>query len=296
MHLQNASPHPTKQAARLFRHRSEHMLRDPIMVLSRQTQRIVSQLFLNHTLSHYVIMAKTIRPAAICEVTVPATIEGKPISKEREDYLKTIYNHQQNEAPVRTTTIARSLGVEPASVTGVIKRLAELGLLDYQPYKGVTLTEEGERVALEVIRHHRLIELYLIDALGYSWDEVHEEAERLEHAVSSLFIERIAKALGNPQIDPHGSPIPTEEGEIEPRAGIALDALHIGQGGQIARVDDDDPELLRYLGELGIRPGAEVAVLDIAPFGGPIRIHVSGTNQAIGPKAASHVYVRLHAP
>jgi DtxR family Mn-dependent transcriptional regulator len=227
---------------------------------------------------------------------VPAKIEGKPISKEREDYLKTIYHHQQNEAPVRTTIIARTLGVEPASVTGVIKRLAELDLLEYQPYKGVTLTEEGEKVALEVIRHHRLIELYLIEALGYSWDEVHEEAERLEHAVSSLFIERIADALGNPQIDPHGSPIPTEEGEIEPRAGVALDVLRVGQGGHIARVDDDDPDLLRYLGELGIRPGAEIAVLDIAPFGGPIRIYVSGQNQAIGPEAASHVFVRLHAP
>jgi DtxR family Mn-dependent transcriptional regulator len=225
---------------------------------------------------------------------VPAKIDDKPISKEREDYLKTIYHHQQNEAPVRTTTIARSLGVEPASVTGVIKRLAELDLLEYQPYKGVILTEEGERVALEVVRHHRLIELYLIEALGYSWDEVHEEAERLEHAVSSLFIERIAHALGNPHIDPHGSPIPTEQGEIEPRGGVALDAVRVGQGGHIAQVDDDDPELLRYLGELGIRPGAEVAVLGIAPFGGPIRLNVSGKSQAIGPEAASHVYVRLH--
>jgi DtxR family Mn-dependent transcriptional regulator len=225
---------------------------------------------------------------------VPAKIDDKPISKEREDYLKTIYHHQQNEAPVRTTVIARSLGVEPASVTGVIKRLAELDLLEYQPYKGVILTEEGERVALEVIRHHRLIELYLIEALGYSWDEVHAEAERLEHAVSSLFIERIAEALGNPHIDPHGSPIPTEQGEIEPRAGVPLDDIRVGQGGHIARVDDDDPELLRYLGDLGIRPGAEVAVLDIAPFGGPIRLNVSGHSRAIGPEAAAHVYVRIH--
>ena len=119
------------------------------------------------------------------------------LTKEREDYLKAIYHLQHEESPVRTTIIARALGVEPASVTGVIKRLSESELVDYQPYRGVTLTRQGERIALEVIRHHRLIELYLIEALGYSWDEVHDEAERLEHAVSPLFIERISESLGS---------------------------------------------------------------------------------------------------
>lgn len=215
------------------------------------------------------------------------------ISKEREDYLKTIYHLQHEETPVRTTTIARALGIEPASVTGVIKRLSELDLLNYEPYKGVSLTEDGRRVALEIIRHHRLIELYLIEKLGYGWDEVHDEAERLEHAVSPLFIERISDALGNPHIDPHGSPIPTEDGKIGPRTGVSLSELTVGQGGHLARVEDDDPDLLRYLGGLGMVPGADIVVLDIAPFGGPIRVNVNGTEQALGPEAAANVYIEL---
>lgn len=215
------------------------------------------------------------------------------ITKEREDYLKTIYHLQQEENPVRTTTIARALSVEPASVTGVIKRLSELNLLHYEPYKGVSLTDDGRRVALEVIRHHRLIELYLIEKLDYSWDEVHDEAERLEHAVSPLFIERISAAMGNPQIDPHGSPIPTKDGQISPRAGIALSELTVGQGGRVARVNDDDPDLLRYLGGLGMVPQADLVVLDVAPFGGPIRVKVGGHDQSLGPEAAANVFIEL---
>lgn len=230
------------------------------------------------------------------EDSVPARDPEKPISKEREDYLKAIYHLQQEESPVRTTTIARTLGVEPASVTGVIKRLSELDYLDYEPYKGVTLTAEGERIALEVIRHHRLIELYLIEALGYRWDEVHDEAEGLEHVVSPLFIERIEAALGHPEIDPHGAPIPTKDGQIEPTSDIALNQLNAGQGGTVSRVDDDDPALLRYLAKLGIRPGTEIAVLDVAPFGGPIRLNVDGERQALGPEAASHVFITLSVP
>lgn len=227
---------------------------------------------------------------------MPVRGSEKHISKEREDYLKTVYHLQQDEAPVRTTTIARALSVEPASVTGVIKRLAELDYLEYQPYKGVTLTDEGEKIALEIIRHHRLIELYLIEALGYEWDEVHDEAERLEHVVSPLFIERIAAALGHPEIDPHGAPIPTPDGQIEPQSGISLDEMVSGQGGLVTQVDDDDPDLLRYLARLGIRPGSEVSILDVQPFGGPIQLSVDGKQQALGPQAASHVFVQIVAP
>ncbi len=215
------------------------------------------------------------------------------LTKEREDYLKAIYHLQQERAPVQTTTLARALNVEPASVTGVIKRLAELNLVEYQPYHGVTLTEQGEKFALEIIRHHRLIELYLIKALGYTWDEVHEEAERLEHAVSPLFIERIAAILGNPELDPHGSPIPTSDGRIEPTTGRPLSELAPDQHGLIVRVDDQTPDLLRYLGDLGIRLGAQIAVLEVAPFGGPISVQVGGQKQILGPQAASHVFVRL---
>ncbi len=220
-------------------------------------------------------------------------MQAKKITKERQDYLKTVYHLQLEESPVRTTALAKALGVEPASVTGVIKRLAELDLLEHQLYRGVTLTEQGEKVALEIIRHHRLIELYLIEALGYSWDEVHDEAERLEHVVSPLFIERIAAALGHPEIDPHGAPIPSEDGEIEPQTGHALSTLEARQGGTVARVDDDDPDLLRYLARLGIRPGAEVVVLDIAPYNGPIQVQVDAETHALGPEAASHVFVEL---
>jgi len=215
------------------------------------------------------------------------------ITREREDYLKTIYKLQQEESPVRTNSIAHSLGVEPASVTGVIKRLAELGYLEHQPYKGVVLTRAGELVALEVIRHHRLIELYLIQSLGYSWDEVHNEAERLEHAVSPLFIERIEAVLGYPKIDPHGAPIPTTDGHIAPRKGTRLSELQVGQHGNVARVSDDDPGLLRYLASLEIRPGAAITVRTIEPYGGPIGIEVDGAERSVGPQAAAQVFVEI---
>jgi DtxR family Mn-dependent transcriptional regulator len=215
------------------------------------------------------------------------------ITQEREDYLKTIYKIELEESPVRTTAIAKALGVEPASVTGVIKRLAELDLLEHQPYKGVTLTPSGRKVALSVIRRHRLVELYLTQSLGYSWDEVHDEAERLEHAVSDKFIERIAAILGHPESDPHGSPIPTREGTIAPRVGHPLSTLVAGQNGMVARVSDDDPALLRYLATLGIQPGSEVRVRDVAPYGGPIHIRIDNSEHDIGIEAASHVYIEL---
>ncbi len=213
------------------------------------------------------------------------------ITHERQDYIKVIYKLEQEESPARTTTIAKALGVEPASVTGIIKRLSELELVDYEPYKGVTLTEEGRKIALEVIRNHRLIELYLIEALGYSWDEVHDEAERLEHVVSEKFQERIAAVLGYPEIDPHGEPIPTKDGQIAETSNLCLGDLKDGQTGTIQRVDDSDPGLLRYLGELGLRPGAEVHIKSVAPYGGPITITVDGSEHAIGPQAAASIFI-----
>ena len=178
-------------------------------------------------------------------------------------------------------------------MTGVIKRLAELQLVNHRPYKGVTLTTAGEKIALEVIRHHRLIELYLIEALGYSWDEVHEEAERLEHVVSDLFEERIAEALGHPEFDPHGSPIPTKNGQIAPQTGLSLNELTAGQKGQVIRVNDEDPDLLRYLGRLGIRPGARIMILEIAPYGGSISVEIDNVFHDLGAEAAIHIFVEL---
>ncbi len=226
-------------------------------------------------------------------MTPKLSVGADVITREREDYLKTIYKLQQDESPVRTTAIAKALGVEPASVTGVVKRLAELDYVEHEPYRGVTLTAAGEKVALEVIRNHRLVELYLIEALGYGWDEVHDEAERLEHAVSPLFIERIAAVLGFPEIDPHGAPIPTQDGHIAPRTGLRLSEMESGQRGLVARVSDDDPGLLRYLASLGIRPGVEVEVLHVEPYGGPIQVNIGGGGHALGPQAASQIYVNI---
>ncbi len=227
---------------------------------------------------------------------MPQDLSAQDITSERQDYLKMVFQLQYSENPVRTTTIARALGVEPASVTGVIKRLAETGLLDYRPYKGVSLTEQGEKIALEIIRNHRLIELFLVESLGYSWDEVHEEAERLEHVVSPRFVERIDNTLGHPEIDPHGEPIPSEDGVIKPPSGTPLTEIETGVGGIVCRVDDDDPELLRYLASLGIEPGQQIVVLKHEPYGGPLSVRVGGdSDHLLGIEAAKHVYVTINS-
>jgi DtxR family Mn-dependent transcriptional regulator len=215
----------------------------------------------------------------------------KRITQERQDYLKAIYHLQQEDLPVRTTSIARVLGIEPASVTGVIQRLADLGLLDYQPYRGVTLTSEGERTALDIIRRHRLIELFLIESLGYSWDEVHDEAEGLEHVVSPLFIERLATILGHPEIDPHGSPIPTRDGQIEPEAGYPLSELPAGATGIVVRVDDKDPGLLRHLADIGIMPGTIIRVPSSAHNEEQLPIRLGDRLYTLALDAAQRVFV-----
>ena len=215
------------------------------------------------------------------------------ITHERQDYLKTIYKLQPQESPVRTTSIAAALGVEPGSVTGVIKRLADLKLVNYERYRGVTLTDAGEKIALEVIRHHRLLELYLMEALGYKWDEVDAEAEKLEHVISERFEERIAAMLGHPEIDPHGSPIPSKEGIIQPRRGIPLSDVNSGQRATVRRVEDDNPELLRYLEKLGLLPDAALRVVEVAPFGGPVHVMIGDRKHALGADVANQIFVTL---
>ncbi|HEX2129773.1 MAG TPA: metal-dependent transcriptional regulator, partial [Solirubrobacterales bacterium] len=181
-----------------------------------------------------------------------------------EDYAKAIYAlERRDEGPVGTSALAERLGVSPGTVTAMVKRLAELGLAVHEPYRGVTLTDAGRRVALEVIRHHRLIESFLADALGMPWDRVHDEAEVLEHYISEDLEERIAAALGDPSHDPHGDPIPDRKLALaEEPAGIALSELEPGDSATFARVSDSDPEMLRYLAEREIRPGATVTVRD----------------------------------
>ncbi len=187
-----------------------------------------------------------------------------------EDYAKAIYALERRAGkPVSTNALAARLGVTAASASGMVKRLGELGLVSHEPYRGVSLTDAGRRVALEVIRHHRLLELYLVKSLGVPWDRVHEEAEVLEHVLSEELEELIAAKLGDPVYDPHGDPIPSRELTIEEPETESLEALPDGTRGVFARVSDSDPEMLRYLAERGIAPGAELEVIERQPFGGP---------------------------
>jgi DtxR family Mn-dependent transcriptional regulator len=194
---------------------------------------------------------------------------GSEISDAVENYAKAIYALEQREDTVTTNAIAERMGVTAASASGMVKKLDGLGLVSHQPYKGVKLTEAGERVALEVIRHHRLLELYLAESLDVPWDRVHAEAEVLEHVLSEELEELIAAKLGNPTVDPHGDPIPTADLVIEERPTSALADLEAGARATFVRISDSDPEMLRYLAERGIAPGDGFEVIDKQPFEGP---------------------------
>lgn len=208
-----------------------------------------------------------------------------------EDYLKAIYEAGHGSVSVATSDIAQRLNLTAASVSGMVRRLADQGLVSYEKYRGVTLTESGRRAALRTLRRHRVIEAYLSNALDYPWDRVHAEAERLEHAASDELVDRMAAAIGEPLVDPHGAPIPSREGLVDETEYISLADLGAGFGATVVRVSDDDPEMLRYLGELAIRPGAELVVLSKAPYDGPISLRVSGAVLSIGPSLASQVLV-----
>jgi DtxR family Mn-dependent transcriptional regulator len=234
-----------------------------------------------------------------------------------EDYLKAIFEieaadaageHEQATA-AGTNEIAQALGIAPASVTGMLRRLAEQGLISYERYRGVRLSDAGRRAALRTIRRHRVIEAYLTKALGYPWDRVHEEAERLEHAASDDLIDRMAAAIGEPRTDPHGAPIPTREGTLDAPPLVPLVNVAVGDVVRIRQVGDRDPERLRYLAELGVTPGADVRVVARAPFGGPITLRIvregsersrelgrtvaAAKERAIGPMLAAQVFVEI---
>src|SRR5438309_9727396 len=193
------------------------------------------------------------------------------VSSAIEDYAKAIYALEGREGEaVSTNALAERLGVTAASASGMVKRLGELGLVEHEPYRGVSLTDEGRRVALEVMRHHRLLELYLVQSLGVPWDQVHKEAEVLEHVLSEELEELIAAKLGDPTRDPHGDPIPTRELTIEEGPSLSLQALDGGARGRFARISDSDPDMLRFLAERGIAPGDEFEVIEKQPFDGPL--------------------------
>lgn len=212
-----------------------------------------------------------------------------------EDYLKSIYEITREDLRASTNQIAERMGVTPASVTGMIQKMAtaEPPLVEYQKHRGVALTDHGESIALEIIRHHRLLELFLHETLGYSWDEVHGEADRLEHVISEDFEERIARALGNPSHDPHGHPIPTRDFRLPPQSGQRLSELRPGQQARVQRVGDAEPELLRYLSSIGLTPQTRVAVLEYSAFDDNLRLQVNGQDKPVvlGPRVTRQIYI-----
>jgi DtxR family Mn-dependent transcriptional regulator len=221
--------------------------------------------------------------------------QGDRITPAIEDYLKAIYTLQQQGGAVSTSMLGEQRGSKPGSVTGMIKKLAEMNLVQHTPYQGVQLTPSGERIALEVIRHHRLIELYLVEALGYSWDEVHEEAERLEHVISEKLEARIAARLGNPDVDPHGDPIPTLDGTLPVSDDLRLGDLAVAERVRVVRVRDQGAERLRYLADIGLVPGACVEVVESAPFDGPVSLRVGQVVHALDRRMARTIVVEREA-
>jgi DtxR family Mn-dependent transcriptional regulator len=213
------------------------------------------------------------------------------LSQALQDYLKVIYKLGENGNVVTTNDIARELKLVPASVTNMLKRLAELRLCKHASYKGVALSESGRKAALEIIRHHRLLELYLQEALGYSWDKVHEEAEHLEHHISEEFEDRIAAVLGNPTHDPHGDPIPAKDGTLPQRFTRALASVEAGVTVTIRRVSDTESALLRYCAEIGLVPYARVLVVSQTPIANTITLHIAGKEYVIGSKVAEQIFV-----
>ena len=213
-----------------------------------------------------------------------------------EDYLKAIWTLQQTEAPVSTSRIAERLGLSAAAVTAMVKRLAEQNLLRHEPYYGVRLTPSGELASLRIIRRHRVLELFLTEILGYDWDRVHDEAERLEHASSDELIERLARLLGEPARDPHGSVIPTAEGTLTPDVYPTLADARPGERGRVVEVRVHDPDQLRYLGSLDLYPGSELEVRECAPFDGPISLVVNGAARVIARRLAESIHFAVERP
>ncbi len=215
-----------------------------------------------------------------------------------QDYVKAIYTLQQDEAPVSNGRLATHFGFSAPAITEMVKKLETLQLVDYQAREGVRLTDVGEQIALEMIRHHRLLELYLVEALGMSWDEVHVEAEVLEHFLSETLEERIAAYLGDPQFDPHGAPIPARDGTLPQRDSLSLASLEVGSRSLIVEVDDRDPERLRYLADIGLLPQTEIVLLARAPFDGPLTLQVGqpAVERVLDSRLAARIQVqRLQA-
>jgi DtxR family Mn-dependent transcriptional regulator len=218
------------------------------------------------------------------------------LTRSVEDYLKAIYRLSLDGTPAGTTEIAHLLELAPASVTGMVKRLSEQGLLEHIPYKGVELTNSGRRAALRMVRRHRILESYLVAFLHYTWDTVHEEAERLEHAVSDSLIERMATALGNPSVDPHGDPIPAPDGSMIELVYTPLSEVPVGEWVELRRVETGQADRLRYFAEHGLVPGASLVVTSRQPFSGPMTVRAGDGEQLLGAELARLLLCAVTAP
>ena len=213
------------------------------------------------------------------------------LTQSMENYLKAIFEIAEHAERASTSSIADRMGIAPASVTAMVKKLADLKLVTHEPYQGVQLTRIGEMAAVEVVRHHRLIEKYLAEALGVPWDQVHDEAEKLEHVISEDLEDRIASALGHPATDPHGAPIPSRDGTIARIDARRLSDVGANERVVVLEVDDRDSALLRYLGERGLYPGTGVEILHVEPYGGSLTLRVGDGEFAIGREAAAEIRV-----
>ncbi|MDH4037800.1 MAG: metal-dependent transcriptional regulator [Candidatus Krumholzibacteria bacterium] len=223
--------------------------------------------------------------------STPAASATARLTQSMENYLKAIFEIAEHAERASTSSIAERMGIAPASVTAMVKKLAELNLVTHEPYQGVQLTPVGEVAAVEVVRHHRLIEKYLAEALGVPWDQVHDEAEKLEHVISEDLEDRIATALGDPTVDPHGAPIPSRDGAIARVAARRLCDVPARTRVVVLEVDDRDSALLRYLGQRGLYPGTGVEVLHVEPYGGSLTLRVGDGEFSIGREAAAEIRV-----
>jgi DtxR family transcriptional regulator, Mn-dependent transcriptional regulator len=216
------------------------------------------------------------------------------LSQAVQDYLKTIYKLEEDEGTVATTNIAKHLNISGASVTGMLKRLAKMQLVDYNSYKGVKLTDDGRKISLEIIRHHRLLESYLRESLGYNLAKVHDEACRLEHYVSEEFIEKIDVILGSPEYSPMGNPIPSKTGVVPASDSVALNTCDPGDEGVIKRIADEDKEIIAYFEEMGLLPNTKIKIVERAPFNGPLTIEYNDKRQVLGNQIAKCIFVKMN--
>jgi DtxR family Mn-dependent transcriptional regulator len=217
-------------------------------------------------------------------------------SESVQNYLKAIYTATNGDEGASQIEVARLVGVSPSGVSKMLRHLERNGLIRYEPYRPVHLTDLGRRIALEIIRHHRLLELYLTQSLGYTWERVHQEAERLEHHISEEFEETIDRMLGYPQYDPHGDPIPTRDGSLPPDVRTTLESQPVGVTVVVRRVTDENRDLLSYLAEHGLRPGAVLTLAEREPFGGSLILEIGGQQARISPDVGKHVFIEVLAP